>query len=67
MDPNCLSIAIQADKKFEIMNENFLYERLKLTDFSEGDIRELLTAEDTTSALLKIKREVEGNRQMQNP
>ena len=66
MDPSRLSIAIQADERFQIMKENFLYEKLGLTDFSDDDLAQLLptcglAGEATLARLLQIKKDAEIN------
>ena len=66
MDPSRLSIAIQADERFQIMKENFLYEKLGFTDFSDDDLAQLLptcglAGEATLARLLQIKKDAEIN------
>lgn len=64
LHPSRLQITIQSDKLFEIINENYVFERLEITDYNQNNLQSLLEGSHLNTFMVKrqlmeIKEKVE--------
>ena len=55
LHPNRLSITIQSDKLFDIINENYVFERLQITNYTSSDLNRILKGSTLDKPQIKQK------------